>query len=86
MLKDVKITNVNKGVGIAIKGDVKFSDIEAMTQDCSDGNCDCSPEMMSKVDNIQVTGKDGDVNITLQSKELKAKDIESCMGECECEL
>jgi len=86
MVNDVKITDANEGVGIRINGDVKFKDIEAMTQNCSDGACDCSPEMMEKIEDIQVSGKDGEVNIRLQSKELNAKDIQSCMSGCDCGL
>jgi hypothetical protein len=85
MKNDINITDVNEGVGIRINGDVKFKDIEAMTQNCSDGSCDCSPKMIAKINDIQVSGKDGDVNITLQGKGLKAKEVESCMsGGCDC--
>ena len=85
MTNDVKITEAKDGVGIRINGDVKFNDIEAMTQSCNDGGCDCSPEMMSKIDTIKVSGKDGDVNIMLKGQELKAKEVQKCIsGGCDC--
>ena len=84
MKNEVKISDTSRGADVHINGGVKFSEIEALAQSCSDGSCDCSPEMMNKIDDIQVSGKDGDVKITLQGKEVNAKEIQSCMSGCDC--
>lgn len=86
MKNEVKITEINDGVDVHINGDVKFKDIESLTQSCGDGACSCSPEMLSKIEKMQTHGKDGDVHITLTGKALGIKEIQSCMtgSECDC--
>jgi len=86
MQNEVKITKQEKGVDVHINGDIQLKDIEALTQNCSDGSCGCSPIMMSKIKEIKTSGQDGDVHITLTGKELGTKEIESCMSAnaCDC--
>ena len=84
MLNDIKIIDVNEGVDININGNVKFSDVETLIQSCSTGGCDCSPDILEKIDNIQANGKDGDVKITLNSNNLDAVEVQSCMSGCDC--
>ena len=84
MKNEVKISDASRGVDVHINGGVKFTEIEALAQSCSDGSCNCSPVMMEKIDSIEVSGKDGDVNIALTGKTLKSYDVQSCMSGCDC--
>ena len=86
MTNNIKIANIKEGVSIGINGDVKVKDIEAMTQDCGNGGCDCSPELLPQIDSIEVSGNDGDVHVVLKGKELNAKEVQSCMSGCDCGL
>ena len=86
MQNEVKITKLEKGVDVHISGDIQLKNIEALTQNCSDGSCGCSPIMMSKIKEIKTSGQDGDVHITLTGKELSTTEIESCVSTnaCDC--
>lgn len=84
MKNEIKITNSNNGVDITIKGDIKFSDVEKLTDNCSSGSCDCSPEMLEKINSINTSGKDGDVNITLKSDTIDESEVQNCMSTCDC--
>jgi len=84
MTNDVKIAKTNDGVSISINGDVKLSDVKKLTESCSNGGCDCNPEMLAKISDITTHGKDGNVNISLLSDKLNASEVQSCMSECDC--
>lgn len=86
MSNDVQIIETQNGIDIQIKGDVKKEDVEQLTQACSEGtcDCDCSPDMFSKITSIQTVGKDGDVSILLTGNNLKANEISDCMSGCDC--
>jgi len=84
MINDINIENTKNGVGISIKGDIKFSDVEKLTQSCNSGQCDCLPQMLEKIDTISASGIDGNVNISLSSNNLDASEVQSCMSSCEC--
>ena len=42
MSNNVKIQKVNTGVNINFKGDVKISNLKALTDSCTEGSCDCA--------------------------------------------
>ena len=84
MKNDVNIKNVANGVNINIKGNIKFSDVEQMTQSCANGECDCSAEAFKKIKEIKTLGKDGNVTISLKSDDLSAKEVQEMMNGCDC--
>jgi hypothetical protein len=86
MSNDVKITNTDEGVAIEVTGDVKKDNVEQLTQSCSEGVCDCSPEMLEQISAIETSGKDGAMKISLKSDTLNADDVTSCMSGCDCEF
>jgi len=81
MMNDVKISNTKKGVDININGNIKFKDVETLTNNCSEGSYDCCAD----IKNISVSGEDGNVNIHLTSDKLDAKGVEDCMSNCDCD-
>lgn len=83
MKNDVNVTNSLEGVDISILGEVKFQDVQEMTEACRNGTCGCSPDMLSKIDAIHTSGNDGNVTIKLSGK-LKADEVKSYMSGCEC--
>jgi hypothetical protein len=84
MSNDVKITNTDEGVAIEVTGDVKKDNVEQLTQSCSEGVCDCSPEMLEQISSINTFGQDGNMTILLKSDTLNANEVSSCMSECDC--
>jgi len=79
------LAKTQNGVSINFKGELKKESIEAMVQACRDGNCgcDCAPTMMPQISDIAVSGKDGDVTITLHSETLDLKSVAEAMEGCD---
>ncbi len=67
----------NSGVKISFKGVVQKQQIVKMVENCKSGNCECmSDETKKKITNMEIDGKDGDVQLNLSgniSKEEIAK-------------
>jgi len=64
MQKDVRKTNT--GVKIAFTGVVQKQNIVKMVENCATGACECmSDETKEKITNMQVSGEDGDVSLSL---------------------
>ncbi|WP_345993455.1 hypothetical protein [Sulfurimonas sp. HSL-1716] len=77
MQKTVK--SFKNGVNISFTGEVKKENIVTMVQNCQTGKCDCmSDETKKKIKNMEVSGKDGDVNLTLSGDILK-EEIEQAL-------
>lgn len=76
-----KIVNTTQnGVKISFSGDVKKENIVTMVQNCQTGKCECmSDETKKKIKNMEVTGKDGDVDLAL-SGDISKDEIEEALA------
>lgn len=79
-----RVEQVDAGVKIQMFGEVKKQDIEKMVEECRSGQCSCScdPSLMAKIEQIDVSGKDGKVEMSLKGKELSKESIEVAINEC----
>ena len=78
MNKNVNTTN--SGVKISFSGEVKKQNIVSMVENCSTGACECmSDETKSKIKNMQVSGKDGDVELDLTG-DISKEEIETALA------
>lgn len=78
----LKVNNTNNGVK-AFVGGLKAEDVSAKVQECQAGQCSCAcePEMMKKIENIEVSAQDNGVNITITG-DVKAEELEPMMKGC----
>lgn len=75
-----KVNSLKNGVNISFIGAVKKENIVTMVQNCQSGKCECmSDETKKKINNIEVSGNDGDVNLTLSGAILK-EEIEEALA------
>ena len=73
------VNKTNSGVNIKFSGVVAKDQIVTMVQNCSTGKCECmSDETKKKIDNMQVSGEDGDVNLELTG-DISKKEIEEAL-------
>jgi len=78
MHKEVKKTG--SGVKISFTGAVKKQNIVSMIENCATGNCDCmSDTTKSKIKNMSVSGKDGDVSLKLDGA-ISTQEIEDALA------
>ena len=76
--KDVNKTD--SGVKISFTGGVKKQNIVTMVENCSTGQCECmSDETKKKVQNMQVSGEDGNVELDLTG-DLSKEEIEAALA------
>ena len=69
-----------EGVKIAFTGEVEKQNIVKMVENCATGQCECmSDETKAKITNMEVSGKDGDVNLDL-SGDVSKEEIESALA------
>ncbi|CAA6814074.1 MAG: Arsenate reductase (EC [uncultured Sulfurovum sp.] len=69
-----------EGVGINFTGGVQKQQIVKMVENCATGACECmSDETKKKISNMQVEGKDGDVELKL-SGDMSKEEIESALA------
>jgi len=74
------VFKTNKGVKINFTGVVEKQQIVKMVQNCATGACECmSDETKKKISNMQVNGKDGDVELKLNGKVTK-EEIEKALA------
>ena len=75
--KDVAQTKT--GVKIGFSGFVTKDEVEKMVQNCATGQCECmSDETKKKISDMQVSGKDGDVELKLTGDVAK-EEIEEAL-------
>ena len=78
MNKSVNLTN--NGVKISFSGEVKKQNIVTMVENCSTGKCDCmSDETKKKIEGMEVTGQDGNVELNL-SGDISKEEIEKALA------
>ena len=76
--KDVNRTSI--GVNISFSGEIKKQNIEQMVQNCSTGACECmSDTTKKKIENMEVNGKDGDVELSLTG-DITKEEIEEALA------
>jgi len=77
-----KVTNTNTGVNAVLTGfDTK--ELSEKIAECQSGECacSCSPEIMSKIENIEVSGENSQTTISITG-DVKAEELEPMMKEC----
>ena len=78
MKKNVNTTS--SGVKISFSGEVKKQNIVTMVENCATGKCECmSDDTKKKIQNMQVTGEDGSVELDLTG-DIKKQEIEEALA------
>ncbi len=73
------VENTQNGVSIKFKGVVQKQNIVKMVENCSTGKCDCMSETTKeKIQNMSVTGEDGNVSLELDGTVSK-EEIEAAL-------
>ena len=73
------VFKTGKGVKISFTGEVKKQHIVTMVENCATGQCECmSDETKQKITNMEVSGKDGEVNLDL-SGNVSKEEIEAAL-------
>jgi len=71
---------INNGVKISFSGEVKKQNIVTMIENCSTGKCECmSDETKKKIEGMEVSGVDGDVELKL-SGDINKEEIEQALA------
>jgi len=74
------VNATNNGVKISFSGEVKKQSIITMVENCSTGKCECmSDETKKKIQGMEVTGKDGNVELNL-SGDISKEEIEKALA------
>ena len=68
------------GVKISFTGTVEKQNIITMVENCKTGSCECMTyETKKKISNMEVSGKDGEVNLNL-SGDVTKEEIEAALA------
>ncbi len=74
------VFKTGKGVKISFTGEVEKQNIVKMVENCKTGSCECmTNETKKKISNMEVSGKDGDVELDL-SGEVTKEEIEAALA------
>ncbi|MDQ7084532.1 MAG: hypothetical protein Q9M36_06205 [Sulfurovum sp.] len=74
------VFSTDNGVNISFTGVVQKQQIIQMVENCATGSCECmSDETKKKITNMQVEGKDGDVELQL-SGDIAKEEIEEALA------
>jgi len=74
------VNKTGDGIKISFSGAVKKQNIVTMVENCSTGACECmSDETKAKIENMQVSGKDGDVALDLTG-DISKEEIEAALA------
>ncbi|QOP42895.1 hypothetical protein FJR45_02590 [Sulfurimonas sediminis] len=75
-----KVNKTGNGVKISFTGEVKMQNIISMVENCATGKCECmSDATKSKIKNMSVSGKDGDVSLELDG-DVSTQEIEAALA------
>lgn len=79
---NIKFTQKINGVGAVING-ISAKDLSDKVNECKDGNCscDCSPEIMEKIENIEVCSHEDGVEIKITG-DVTVQTIAPMMEKC----
>ena len=68
------------GVKISFTGEVEKQNIVKMVENCATGQCECmSDDTKKKINNMEVSGKDGNVALDL-SGDISKEEIEAALA------
>ena len=74
------VFKTNQGVKISFTGAVEKQNIMTMVENCKTGSCECmTDETKQKINNMEVSGKDGEVNLDL-SGDVTKEEIEAALA------
>jgi len=74
------VFKTGKGVKIAFTGAVEKQNILKMVENCATGSCECmTDKTKEKITNMQVSGKDGEVNLDLTG-DVSKEEIEAALA------
>ena len=74
------VFKTGSGVKINFTGGVQKQNIVTMVENCSTGACECmSDETKAKITNMQVEGKDGDVELNLDG-DVSVEEIQAALA------
>jgi len=74
------VNETNNGVKISFTGEVKKQNIVKMVENCATGQCECmSDETKKKIENMEVSGNDGDVSLALTG-DVSKEEIEAALA------
>ena len=74
------VFKTGKGVKISFTGAVEKQNIVKMMENCATGSCECmTDETKEKITNMEVSGKDGEVNLNLTG-EVSKEEIEAALA------
>ena len=74
-----KVKETKTGVKISFSGEVKKENIIKMVENCATGQCECmSDATKKKIQNMEVKGTDGDVELELTG-DVEKKEIEEAL-------
>lgn len=75
-----EVTKIDNGVKISFKGQIQKDTIFSMVQNCQQGNCECmSPEMKAKIEDMSISGDDGDVELKLVG-DITTKEVKEALS------
>lgn len=74
------VLKTSQGVKIVFTGTVEKENIIKMVDNCATGSCECmSDKTKEKINNMQVSGEDGDVALDL-SGDISKEEIEAALA------
>ena len=74
------VFKTGEGVKISFTGAVEKENIIKMVENCKTGSCECmTDETKMKIKNMEVSGKDGEVNLDL-SGDVSKEEIEAALS------
>lgn len=74
------VLKTSQGVKIEFTGAVEKQNIVKMVENCATGQCECmSDETKKKIENMEVSGTDGDVALDL-SGDVSKEEIEAALA------
>lgn len=78
----MKIDNTKNGVKAVLNG-FSTQELSSKISACQDGDCECScsPDIMRKIKNIEVSGENNTASITITG-DVKAEELAPMMKEC----
>ena len=75
-----KVIKVDNGVKINFLGAIEKNTVMTMVQNCAAGQCECmSDETKKKIQNMEVSGNDGDISLALTG-DVSKEEIEAALA------
>jgi len=79
-MKKANVIALNNGVKITFTGAVQKQNVVEMVERCQTGKCDCmSDESKEKIQGMEITGKDGDVELSIKG-DLNVNEIREAVS------